>query len=63
MVRPTLEYGNDVWEGNNAQSASLQSAMLGGAKHVLGCSSKTCNGADMSLETLQGDRGTAKLKW
>ena len=24
VVRPTLEYGNEVWEGNKAQSASLE---------------------------------------
>ena len=39
--------------------------MLGGAKHILGCSSKTCNEAvrvDMGLETLQGRRDEAKLK-
>ena len=40
--------------------------MLGGAKRILGCSSKTCNEAvrgDMGLETLQGRRDMAKLKW
>ena len=66
VVRPTLEYGNEVWEGNKAQSASLESVMLGGAKRILGCSSKTCNEAvrgDMGLETLQGRRDKAKLKW
>ena len=36
--------------------------MLGGAKHILGCSSKTCNRGDMCLETLQGRRDKAKLK-
>ena len=59
MVRPTLEYGSEVWEGNKCQAAALESVMLGGAKCVLGCSSKTCNrqlGGDMGLETLQGRR-------
>ena len=23
MVRPTLEYGSEVWEGNKAQAAAL----------------------------------------
>ena len=35
---------------------SLESVMLGGAKHILGCSSRTCNEAvrcDMGLDTLQ----------
>ena len=65
VVRPTLEYGSEVWEGNKSQTAALESVMLGGAKRILGCSSKTCNEAvrgDMSLETLQGRRDKSKLK-
>ena len=43
-----------------------QPVMLGGAKRILGCSSRTCNEAvrgDMGLDTLQGrrDRNTLKL--
>ena len=45
MVRPTLEYGSEVWEGNKDQAAVLESVMIGGAKRVLGCSSRTCNKA------------------
>ena len=40
--------------------------MLGGAKHILGCSSRTCNEAvrgDMGLDSLQGRRDKAKFKW
>ena len=40
--------------------------MIGGAKHILGCSSRTCNEAvrgDMGLDSLQGRRDKAKLKW
>ena len=40
--------------------------MLGGAKCILGCSSRTCNEAvrgDMGLESLRGHRDKAKLKW
>ena len=40
--------------------------ILGGAKRILGCSSKTCNEAvrgDMGLETLKSRRDRAKLKW
>ena len=65
VVRPTLEYGSEVWEGNKSQTAALQSVMLGGAKRILGCSSKTCNEAvrgDMGLETIQGRRDKSKLK-
>ena len=30
-------------EGNKAQAATLESVMIGGAKRILGCSSRTCN--------------------
>ena len=53
VLRPSLEYGSEVWEGNKSQAATLESIMLGGVKRVLGCSSKTCNEAvwgDMGLE-------------
>ena len=39
--------------GNKSQAPVLESVMLGGAKRILGCSSKTCNEAvrgDMGLE-------------
>ena len=65
VVRPTLEYGSEVWEGNKAQAGSLESVLLGGAKRILGCS-RTSNEAvrgDMGLDTLQGRRDKAKLKW
>ena len=41
VVRPTLEYGSEVWEGQAA--ASVESVMIGGAKRILGCWSRTCN--------------------
>ena len=66
VVRPTLEYGSEVWEANKVQAGALESVVLGGAKHILGCSSRTCNEAvrgDMGLESLQGRRDKAKLKW
>ena len=66
VVRPTLEYGSEVWEGNKAQAAALESVMIGGAKRTLGCSSRTGNEAvrgDMGLDSLQGRRDKAKLKW
>ena len=55
-----------MWEGNKSQAASLESIMLGGAKRVLGCSSKTSNKAiwgDMGLEFLHGRRDKRKLSW
>ena len=48
VVRPTLEYGSEVWKANKAQLL-LWSLVLGGAKHILGCSSRTCN------EAVRGD--------
>ena len=58
VVRPTLEYGSEVWEANKTQAAALESVMLGGAKHILGSSS-----GDMWLDTLQRRRDENKLKW
>ena len=66
VLRPSLEYGSEVWEGNKSQAASLESIMLGGAKYVLGCSSKTCNEAvwgDMGLKVFQGRCDKRKLRW
>ena len=40
VLRPSLEYGSEVWEGNKSQAASLESIMLGGAKRVLGARPK-----------------------
>ena len=58
--------GGEVWEGNKSQVDALESIILGGAKRILGCSSKTCNEADrgdMGIETLKSRRDRAKLKW
>ena len=66
VIRPSIEYGSEVWEGNKSQAGSLESIILDGAKRILGCSSKTCNEAvrgDMGLDTLQSHRDKAKLKW
>ena len=66
VLRPTLEYGSEVWACNKRQTASLESIQLGVAKKILGCSSKTCNEAvrgDMGLESLKGRRDRSKLKW
>ena len=65
VIIPSIEYGNEVWEGNKSQAGSLESIILDGAKRILGCSSKTCNEAvrgDMGLDTLQSRRDRAKLK-
>ena len=59
VVRPSLEYGNEVWECNKGQANALESIILGGAKKILGCSSRTCNEAvrgDMGIDTLRSRR-------
>ena len=66
VIRPSIEYGGEVWEGNKSQVDALESIILGGAKRILGCSSKTCNEAvrgDMGIETVKSRRDRAKLKW
>ena len=66
LCQSLAEYGSEVSEGNKSQAASLESIMLGGAKRVLGCLSKTSNEAiwgDMGLEFLQGRRDKRKLSW
>ena len=66
VVRPSLEYGNEVWEVTKSQAAALESVLSGSGKRILGCSSKIGNEAvrgDLSIDTLQGRRDKAKLKW
>ena len=66
VIRPSIEYGSEVWEGNKSQAGSLESIILDGAKRILGCSSKTGNETvvgDMGLDTLQNRTDRAKLKW
>ena len=50
VIRPSIEYSGEVWEGNKSQVGALESIILGGAKRILGCSSKICN------EEVRGDR-------
>ena len=38
VIRPSIEYGGEVWEGNKSQVDALESIILGGAKRILGCS-------------------------
>ena len=68
VLRPTcsIEYGSEVWKCNKSQASALESILLGGAKMILGCSSRTCNErvrGDMGLETLKSHRDKTKLKW
>ena len=68
VIRPSLDYGSEIWEGNTANMNALESIILRGAKNILGCSSKTCNEAvrgDMGFETLKGrrDRDGGENAW
>ena len=66
IVRPSPEYENEVWVCNTGQATALESIILGGAKKILGCSSRMCNAAirgDMGIDTLRSHRDKAKLKW
>ena len=36
VMRPTLEYGSEVWEANKSQAAALESVVLGGEKRSQG---------------------------
>ena len=65
VIRPSIEYGGEIWEGNKGHVVGLDSFILGGAKRILGCLSKTCNEAfrGMGLESLRDRTDRAKLKW
>ena len=43
VIRPSMEYGSEIWDGNKANMNALESIILRGAKKILliGCSSKT----------------------
>ena len=41
VIRPSIEYGSEVWESNKGQTNALESAVLGGAQKILGSSFKT----------------------
>ena len=35
VIRPSIEYGSEVWDSNKSQAGSLESIILDGAKSVL----------------------------
>ena len=51
VIRPSIEYGSEVWESNNIQAGSLESIILDGDKWFFEYFSKTCN------EEVRGDMG------
>ena len=63
VIRPSVEYGGEVWEGNKGQTNALESVILEGA---LECSSKTCSeavGENVELDRLKSRGDKTKLKW
>ena len=43
VLRPSIDYGSEVWKCNKRQASALESILLGEAKTTLGCSTRTCN--------------------
>ena len=55
ILRPSLEYGSEVWRCTTSQSKALDAVLLAACKKILGCSSKTCSEAvwgDLGIEPL-----------
>ena len=66
VLRPSLEYGCEVWNTNKCQPKALESIQLRACKYILGCSVTTCDEpvrADLGLNTLKNRRDFRKLKW
>ena len=66
VVRPSLEYGSEIWDCSKSQARELDSILFREANKILGCSSKTCNEAvwgDMGSDTLKSERDRVKVKW
>ena len=43
VLRPSLEYGCEVWNANKCQAKALESIQLRACKYILGCSVTTCD--------------------
>ena len=67
ILRPSLEYDNEVWRYTSTQSKALDAVLLGVCKKkILSCSSKTCNEAvwgDLGVEPLALRRAKSKVVW
>ena len=66
VVRPSLEYGSEIWDCSKGQANAVESIILGGAKTILGYSCRTCNEAvrgDVGVDNLRRCRERAKVKW
>ena len=66
ILRPSLEYGSEVWRCTKSQSKALDAVLLAACKKILGCSSKTCSEAvwgDLGIEPLNLRRNKGKVVW
>ena len=66
VLRPSWEYGCEVWNANKCQAKALESIQLRACKYILGCSMTTCDEpvlADLGLEALKYRIDFRKLKW
>ena len=66
ILRPSLEYGSEVWRCTTSQSKALDAVLLAACKKILVCSSKTCSEAvwgDLGIEPLNLKRNKRKVVW
>ena len=66
ILRPSLEYGSEVWRCAASQSKALDAVLLAACKKILSCSSKTCSEAvwgDLGIEPLNLRRNKRKVVW
>ena len=66
ILRPSLEYGSEVWRCTTSQSKALDAVLLAACRKTLSCSSKTCSEAvwgDLGIEPLNLRRSKRKVVW
>ena len=67
ILRPSLEYGSEVWRCTTSQSKALNAVLSAACKKILGCSSKTCSEDvwvhDLGIEPLNLRRNKRKVVW
>ena len=66
IVRPSLEYGSEVWRCTTSQSKALDAVFSAACKEILCFSSKTCSEAvwgDLGIEPLDLRRKKRKVVW
>ena len=66
ILRPSLEYGNEVWRCTMSQSKALDAMLLAACRKILGCSSKSSSEVvwgDLGIEPLNLRRNKRKVVW